>query len=58
MANTSSKRAKCVANRKVIVFKIKGKRGGCDDKRFASDIADTDRSWNTGNTGTEGRFSA
>jgi hypothetical protein len=54
----SSKRQRCVTDRKVIVIKIKGTRGGGDDKVFASDTADADGSWNTGNTGTEGRFYA
>lgn len=54
----SSPRASCVADRKVIVIKQVGKRGGGDDKVFASDTAEADGSWSTGNTGTEGRFYA
>ena len=48
----------CEADRKVIVFKVVGTRGGGDDLRFASDTTDTDGDWNTGNTGTEGKFYA
>lgn len=54
----SSPRAACVADRKVIVFKQIGTRGGGDDRNFASDTAAADGSWNTGNTGTPGRFYA
>ena len=54
----SSPRAACVEGRKVIVFKQIGTRGGGDDQSFASDTADADGSWNTGNTGTPGRFYA
>lgn len=54
----SSPRQGCVTDRKVIVIKVKGRRGGGDDKRFASDNASADGSWNTGNTGTAGRFYA
>jgi hypothetical protein len=54
----SSPRAACVADRKVIVFKQIGTRGGGDDQNFASDTADADGSWNTGNTGTPGKFYA
>jgi len=56
--NVSSTRATCEANRKVIVFKQVGTRGGGDDIRFASDTTDSDGDWNTGNTGTEGKFYA
>ena len=54
----SSTRAACEADRKVIVFKQVGTRGGGDDIRFASDTTDSDGDWNTGNTGTEGKFYA
>ena len=54
----SSTRATCEADRKVIVFKQVGTRGGGDDIRFASDTTDSDGDWNTGNTGTEGKFYA
>ncbi len=54
----SSPRQSCVTDRKVIVIKIKGTRGGGDDKKFASDNASADGSWSTGNTGTPGRFYA
>jgi hypothetical protein len=53
-----SARAVCKDGRKVIVFKQKGARGGGDDKKFATDTAESDGSWNTGNTGTEGKFYA
>ncbi|MFN8194450.1 MAG: hypothetical protein U0R80_09220 [Nocardioidaceae bacterium] len=54
----SSPRAACVENRKVLVIKQIGARGGGDDQSFASDTADADGSWNTGNTGTAGKFYA
>jgi len=56
--NVSSTNPTCEANRKVIVFKQIGTRGGGDDIRFASDTTDDDGDWNTGNTGTEGKFYA
>ncbi|WP_183093888.1 hypothetical protein [Nocardioides stalactiti] len=56
--NVSSSLASCEADRKVIVFKVVGTRGGGDDIRFASDTSDTDGDWSTGNTGTEGKFYA
>lgn len=58
---SSPKPARCAAERKVVVFKQKGARGGGDDKRFASDTTgeqDGAWVWSTGNTGTEGRFYA
>ncbi|KAA1425708.1 hypothetical protein [Nocardioides antri] len=54
----SSTNATCEANRTVVVFKQVGTRGGGDDIRFASDTTDADGDWNTGNTGTEGKFYA
>ncbi len=54
----SSPRAGCKDGRKVIVFKQIGSRGGGNDQRFATDTAEEDGSWSTGNTGTEGRFYA
>lgn len=54
----SSSNPACVEDRKVIVIKQIGTRGGGDDIRFASDTADSDGDWNTGNTGTEGKFYA
>ncbi len=54
----SSPRASCVDGRKVIVIKQVGTRGGGNDKVIASDTASADGSWNTGNTGIEGRFYA
>lgn len=56
--NVSSTQAVCESDRKVIVFKQVGTRGGGDDIRFASDTTDSDGDWNTGNTGTEGKFYA
>lgn len=53
-----SSRQACKTDRKVIVFKQVGARGGGNDQNFASDTAAADGSWNTGNTGTEGRFYA
>ena len=54
----SSTRTVCEADRNVVVFKQVGVRGGGDDIRFAMDTSDSDGDWNTGNTGTEGRFYA
>lgn len=54
----TSPRQACKTDRMVIVIKQKGARGGGDDKKFASDTADENGAWDTGNTGTEGRFYA
>ena len=57
----SPKPNKCAADRKVIVFKQKGARGGGNDERFATDTTGEQNgkwTWSTGNTGTEGRFYA
>lgn len=57
----SSNPALCAADRKVVVWKQKGERGGGDDTRFASDTTDLQNGkyvWSTGNTGTAGRFYA
>ncbi|PWN01518.1 hypothetical protein DJ010_18410 [Nocardioides silvaticus] len=48
----------CEADRKVVVYKQVGARGGGNDINFASDTTDDDGEWNTGNTGTEGKFYA
>jgi hypothetical protein len=51
----------CMDDRKVIVLKQKGAKGGGDDKRVATDTADLSGDvgvWSTGNTGLEGRFYA
>jgi hypothetical protein len=51
----------CMDERTVIVFKQKGKRGGGDDVKFASDTSEIQNgvgTWSTGNTGTEGKFYA
>jgi hypothetical protein len=53
-----SPRQVCITDRKVIVIKQIGTRGGGDDMKFASDTASSDGSWSTGNTGTPGRFYA
>lgn len=57
-----SSRVSCVQDRKVVVFRQHGARGGGDDERFASDVSfwtsGTTATWSTGNTGTEGRFYA
>jgi hypothetical protein len=53
-----SPRQSCITDRKVIVVKQIGTRGGGDDVNFASDLASSDGSWSTGNTGTAGKFYA
>jgi hypothetical protein len=56
-----SARRACKANRTVVVYKQVGARGGGDDVRFASDTTEVSGGvgqWNTGNTGTPGRFYA
>jgi hypothetical protein len=57
----TSTREACMDERKVIVFKQVGKRGGGDDVKFAMDTAELVNGvgvWSTGNTGTEGKFYA
>lgn len=57
---TSANKA-CKDDRKVIVFKQVGTRGGGDDQKFATDVSELSGGvgvWSTGNTGTEGRFYA
>lgn len=54
----SSTNPACVAGRKVLVFEQIGSRGGGDDVKRYSDTADSNGSWNTGNTGEEGFFYA
>jgi hypothetical protein len=56
--NVSSSRAVCEADRNVVVYKQIGVRGGGNDIRFAMDTTESDGDWNTGNTGTEGKFYA
>jgi hypothetical protein len=51
-----SLRQVCITDRKVILIKQIGTRGGGDDIRFASDTASPDGSWSTGTTGTPGKF--
>lgn len=56
-----SKRAVCKDERKVLLVKQKGTKGGDDDKVVASDtseLQDGVGTWSTGNTGLEGRFYA
>ena len=53
-----SPRASCKADRTVILFKVIGTRGGGDDSHFANDTTDAAGNWNTGNTGTPGRYYA
>ncbi len=57
----SSSRAACERDRRVVVFKVLGAKGGEDDVRFASDTTQASGGvgvWSTGNTGVEGRFYA
>lgn len=56
--HVSSSDASCVTDRKVLLIKQIGTRGGGDDKRIASDLADSQGNWDTGNTGIEGKFYA
>ena len=51
-----SPRQRCITDRKVILVKQVGARGGGDDVNFASDTASSDGSWSTGTTGTPGKF--
>jgi hypothetical protein len=51
-----SARQACITDRKVILMKQIGTRGGGDDINFASDTASSDGSWSTGTTGTPGKF--
>ncbi|HWJ82048.1 MAG TPA: hypothetical protein VNS55_07415 [Nocardioides sp.] len=48
----------CVEGRKVLLIKQVGARGGGNDQRIASDLADSAGNWDTGNTGIEGKFYA
>jgi len=41
-----------------VVWKQIGTRGGGDDQKMFSDLAGSDGSWDTGNTGISGHFSA
>ncbi len=54
----SSSNPACESDRQVLVYKQVGARGGGNDIRFAMDTSDDDGDWNTGNTGTEGKFYA
>lgn len=56
-----SKRLACKDERKVVLYRQVGKRGGADDVAFASDITevvDGKGVWSTGNTGEYGKFYA
>jgi hypothetical protein len=53
-----SPRQRCVNERKVKLIKQKGERGGGDDIKIASDLADEAGEWSTGNTGSRGRHYA
>ena len=56
-----SKRRVCKDERKVLLVKQKGARGGADDKVIASDTTELQNGvgeWSTGNTGIEGKFYA
>lgn len=51
----------CMDGRKVSVYKQKGKKGGSDDKKVASDTADKNGNlyiWDVGNPGIQGKFYA
>ncbi len=57
----SSPKTGCERDRTVVLFKQKGKRGGGDDLRVASDTTDYSNGvgqWSTGNTGMAGNFYA
>lgn len=57
----SSPKASCEGDRKVVVFKQRGTRGGGNDVRLASDITEVQGGigvWSTGNTGESGKFYA
>lgn len=56
-----SKRLACKKERRVLLYKQKGTKGGADDSLFATDTTGLQNgqwTWNTGNLGTEGRFYA
>jgi hypothetical protein len=56
-----SKRLACKQDRKVVLVKQRGAKGGDDDQVIASDttsLQDGKWVWSTGNTGIEGRFYA
>lgn len=56
-----SSRTACKDERKVVVVRQVGARGGGDDVAFASDtteVVDGKGVWSTGNTGTAGKFYA
>jgi len=56
-----STRKACKDERKVLLVKQKGSKGGDDDKVIASDTTELEGGvgkWSTGNTGIEGKFYA
>ena len=56
-----SKRRACKDERKVLLVKQKGSKGGADDQVISSDTTELEDGvgeWSTGNTGLEGRFYA
>jgi hypothetical protein len=56
-----SSKNKCMNDRKVTVYKQKGKRGGSNDKKVASDISELSGgkgSWSVGQPGVNGRIYA
>jgi hypothetical protein len=53
-----SPRQRCVNERKVKLIKQVGERGGGDDIKIATDLADSDGEWSTGNTGSRGKHYA
>jgi len=58
---SSTRPARCANERKVIVFRQFGTRGGGDDEKFATDTSGRQGDayvWSTGNTGQQGRFYA
>jgi hypothetical protein len=57
----SPRPARCADERKVLVFRQFGSRGGGDDEKMFTDISEKqgdDYVWSTGNTGQSGRFYA
>lgn len=54
----ASSRQGCVTDRKIVVVKQIGTRGGGDDRTIGSDLASADGTWETGNTGIAGRIYA
>ena len=56
-----SAKKSCMDDRKVTVYKVKGQKGGGDDKKVASDNASKNGqyyTWDVGNPGIQGKFYA